>query len=751
FTLHIIASNHHQYWQQHIKSINITVLPPPWKTWWAYLLYCLVVLFVIWASTRAMFRANRQRLLIQLQKNHDQRVLNQQLKQVDKLKDQFLANTSHELRTPLNGIIGLAESLIDGATGELPAATKTNLAMVVSSGRRLSNLVNDILDFSKLKNQNLELNRQAIDLHSLAEIVVTLSKPLLDTDKVQLFNNIDPKLPAAYGDENRLEQVLHNLVGNAIKFTERGCITVNAELEGSLLTINVSDTGIGIDSANFDSIFNMFEQLEEHQTRHYSGTGLGLAVSKQLIELHGGTIELASTLGVGSTFSFTLPITTEQAQNITDNQAIYRQTISHLRSINEPSQPIKSTKPVNRGFKGEKFCILVVDDEPVNRQVINNILSLQHYRLVEVAGGEQALAALRNDGPFDLVLLDIMMPKISGYEVCRQLRKTYPVNDLPVIFLTAKNQVSDLVESFAIGGNDYLTKPVIKHELMARVETHLKLVDINKNLEQKVADRTNELENSLTQLKAAQEQLIETAKMASLGNLVAGVAHEVNTPLGICITAVSLNIDKITIFKQQVTAGKLTRKGIDKYISESHEQQTLVEQNLHRAANLITQFKKVAVEQSDDQSCEHNFHQYLEQVIASMQTQLAKTNIAVSLISSGDWKLSIFPGAWFQIITNLMENSLAHGFSDQQGCHIKMAAILEQDQLIFSYSDNGHGMDEKQIENIYEPFFTTIRNQGGTGLGMHIVYNLVVHKLKGSIECHSAKDQGVEFTITVPL
>lgn len=757
YTLRVKASNHQGYWNEQEKSLAIKVLPPPWQTWWAYLIYAsLVVLFIT-----ALFHVQRKKVLYERQKVLDERAVVQRLTEVDKLKDDFLANTSHELRTPLNGIIGLAESLMDGVAGPLPDNANHNLAMVVASGRRLANLVNDILDFSTLKHRSLALNPRPVDLHSLSGMVCALSRPLMGDKSLQLVNTISEQLPAAEADENRLEQILHNLVGNAIKFTEQGAVTLSAMETDDGLKVSVSDTGIGMDPDRLAVIFDSFEQLEGHISRQYGGTGLGLSVSKQLVELHGGSIEVTSVPGEGSTFSFTLPASRQPATPLTT--VTRQQTLSGLSSVEPlPKSPTEKSSIEAKSIEakcsldGHQFRILLVDDEPINLQVINNHLSLQHYHLTQARGGEQALSALTDEDPFDLVLLDIMMPKVSGYDVCQQLRKTWSVNDLPVIFLTAKNQVGDLVQSFAMGGNDYLTKPVAKHELLARVEIQLKMLDINRNLELKVQQRTVELQQSLAELKAAQQQLIESEKMASLGNMVSGVAHEVNTPLGICITMVSLHLDKLQAFSDKVKQGKVTRKLMDSYLAETQESQTLVERSLHRAASLVEDFKKVAVEHDDIKREHVVFEDLLSAIIASVKPRLEQQHIKLTLDEQGlnqNESMNTYPGAWSQIITNLFDNSLSHAFTDKSsadGC-ITLSAQFKTDHFLFIYTDNGQGMSEEQQEKIYEPFYTTTRHQGSTGLGMHVVYNLVTHKLDGNIQCQSASGQGIEFVIEVPL
>lgn len=524
YTLHVKASNKDGVWTQNPKSLAVEVLPPPWKTWWAYSSYALLVI----AIGMQIANAHRKKLRYE-------RTVIQQLKAVDKLKDEFLANTSHELRTPLNGIIGLAESLIDGVTGELPDKTKANLAMVVASGKRLSNLINDILDFSKLKNRNLQLHTKAVDVHALADVVLTLSRPLLGEKSLELSNAVPNNLPACEADEDRLQQILHNLVGNAIKFTDSGTVMVGAEIEGEFLRISVTDTGIGIAQDKFATIFQFFEQLHGSEVRAYSGTGLGLAVSKQLVELHGGKIDVASTLGEGSTFSFTLPISSAQPErSIVVNQTVARLDVAPTITQNE--ETIDSLQHPD----GQRFKLLLVDDEPINRQVLLNHLSRRNYHLVEASSGQEALDIIARSEPFDLILLDIMMPRISGYEVCKKIRETYPVNDLPVIFLTAKNQVADLVQSFAVGANDYLSKPVAKHELLTRVETHLRLLDINRNLESKVKERTIELERSTQNTLALSEICSEISATLDLHELLDTVYHRMKQLMSVDVFSIGL-------------------------------------------------------------------------------------------------------------------------------------------------------------------------------------------------------------------
>ena len=224
------------------------------------------------------------------------------------LKDEFLANTSHELRTPLNGIIGIGQSMLDGATGALSDEQRRNLGMVVASGRRLASLVNDLLDFSKLRHDTIELNCRPTDMHALSDLVLTISRTLVGKRPLLLFDRIDPQVPLVEVDEDRIQQVLFNLVGNAIKFTPAGAVEIFAWTEDHRLFASVADTGVGVERNRLASIFDSFSQGDGSIAREQGGTGLGLAITKQLVELHGGTVEVQSEIGAGSRFTFSLPL-----------------------------------------------------------------------------------------------------------------------------------------------------------------------------------------------------------------------------------------------------------------------------------------------------------------------------------------------------------------------------------------------------------------------------------------------------------
>ncbi len=471
YVFKVKGSNSDGVWNEIGTSVNITITPPWWKTWWAYGLYTVLIAAAVLGFIAYKTRVHTKELA-------QERRVTDQLRRVDKLKDEFLANTSHELRTPLNGIIGLTESLLEGVAGELPDKVNLNLSMVASSGKRLSSLVNDILDFSKLKTKTLQLNKKPIDIRVLTDIVLKFSEPLIINHKLTLKNNIPKNFQLVDGDPDRLQQILHNLIHNAIKFSEKGEIQVSAYANNGLVYITISDPGIGIPSDKLESIFQSFEQVDASMEREHGGTGLGLAITRQLVVLHGGTIKVESVVGKGSNFTFNIPaahkaLSSKSAVQSGDSQL---PGISKVRVADEVALAPTGgpTSKQNGGFR-----ILIVDDERINHQVYLNYLASENYSITQVYGGEEALKAIANEPQWDLILLDLMMPKISGYEVCRRIREKFLATELPIIMITAKDQVSDLVEGFECGANDYLAKPFTKHEFLARIKTHLNLFKIN--------------------------------------------------------------------------------------------------------------------------------------------------------------------------------------------------------------------------------------------------------------------------------
>ena len=291
----------------------------------------------------------------------------------------------------------------------------------------------------------------------------------------------------------------------------------------------------------------------------------------------------------------------------------------------------------------------------------------------------------------------------------------------------------------------------------ARIRAEEQIREMNEELEHRVTLRTAQLneanealQKSLETVKQTQDRLVQTEKMASLGSLVAGVAHEINTPVGIGVTASSLLEDKTEQINRLFDSGDMKRSDLEKYLKAADDASSSILSNLNRAADLIRSFKQVAVDQSNEERRLFGVKEYINNVLLSLRPKLKKTKHRVSVECNADIKINSYPGAFSQILTNLVMNSLLHGFSGIEQGEIRIKFVQNGAEYILEFQDNGVGMDENTRQDIFEPFFTTKRTSGGTGLGMYIVFNIVTQTLNGKIVCESELGEGTFFTIKIP-
>ncbi|MBB6020476.1 sensor histidine kinase YesM [Paenibacillus sp. JGP012] len=418
----------------------------------------LIVAFVVFASfwfvrfTKTAIRAEKQAEV---------------LKKVDKQKDEFLANTSHELRNPLHAIINMTQSIIVRRSSKLDAPDHEDLKLIAKIGQRMSHLLDDLIDISLLKDRRLTLDTTSVSLPAIAKVVVHMLNYMTANRNVQLRNEIPDSLPNVAADENRLTQIIFNLVHNALKFTKEGHVSLHAEIVNEIAHIHIIDTGIGIHEEMQQRIFSPYEQADSSITSQGSGLGLGLSICKNLVELHGGTLELRSVMGEGSVFTFTLPLAS--ATKALDNIKILDDSIvpsgQHAMIGNmESAGSSENMHEIDRIIGS----VLLVDDDAINLKVIKSLIELDNYKVIAVTNAEDALREVSHN-QWDLVITDVMMPEMSGYELTERIREKFTIFELPILLLTARIRPEDIHTGFLAGANDYLSKPVEMLELQSRI------------------------------------------------------------------------------------------------------------------------------------------------------------------------------------------------------------------------------------------------------------------------------------------
>ncbi len=428
---------------------------------------------------------------------------NADLARLNELKDEFLANTSHELRTPLNGMVGIAESMINSPESRMNPTDAANIEIIIACGKRLGNLINDILDFSRLKHKDVQLNRKPTDVRALTDVILSVFRILISKKPVTLTNTIPQDTPAVFADEDRLQQILFNLVGNAVKYTDNGDVTISATHRDGFVHVTVADTGPGISPDRLEAIFMPFEQDDARPERRSDGTGLGLPITQKLVVLHGGTISVNSTPRVGSSFTFTLP-TSNLPISTDDSKDKTRPLNAIPAAIMDAPAPVIE-RPGHRVYvvSTPSDPVLVVDDDSVNLQVVSNHLNMASIPCITASNGLEAIEMIENGIQPSIILLDIMMPQVDGYEICRRLRETHSSAELPIVMLTARNRMEDLVLGLNAGANDYLVKPFSRDELIARVNTQLKIRKSYDTMKENIR-----LKREIDQRKATEQELL---------------------------------------------------------------------------------------------------------------------------------------------------------------------------------------------------------------------------------------------------
>ena len=506
YTFRVTASGAEGVWHEAGAVLPLRVVPRFHETAAARLLFGLLattLVIVGWQwRTRALRERERELSVLVEARTADLRTSerrleaqNARLAELDEAKSRLFTNLSHEFPTPLTLILGPLRGLLDGRHGELPEEARAQGDLMLRNGRRLLRLVNQVLDLSRLEAGHVVLDARPADLVAFARGVTLAFSPLAERQQIELrFHTDVPSLTLSF-DREQLEKVLLNLLSNALKFTpEGGAVDVSVRAEGGAVRIEVRDTGIGIVEEELPHVFDRFHQASRSDTRRHEGSGIGLALARELTELHGGTIRAESRPGEGSTFSVTLPGVGEGAWvgeaepaaggagDVPPSGERGKSAVADRRAETNSEAdppldgPLAGTDtedgPPDKGESDEdRTTVLLVDDNPDIRAYVRSVLA-PGYRIVEAADGRQGLERARADLP-DLIVADVMMPELDGLAMGRALKSDPMTDAIPVLLLTAKAEAEDRVRGLEVGADAYLVKPFDPNVLEAQVRNLL--------------------------------------------------------------------------------------------------------------------------------------------------------------------------------------------------------------------------------------------------------------------------------------
>jgi len=685
--------------------------------------YFLVVTAVFVSAGSYFYERLRFREFVLRKEVEDSRGLleaqNRQLSELDEAKTRFFANISHELRTPLTVMIGLTERLASRFKPTAEKEVKDMLAMTEHNGLRLLKLIDDLLDLVRFDTGHADLKLQSTEVSSMLDGLMQSMRHLADQNGVALEWRSVGSLGHVMLDRDKIEKVLLNLTINAIKFTPAGGrIDVNAVREGDRLRLSVADTGVGISTEVLPRIFERFWQVDSSSTRKFQGAGIGLALVRSLVETMGGTIEAKSTVGVGTRFEVELPVQASDAPVVTAEteevesgkhiEELHRRAALSAARPADAGEVSTAVRGIGRSTAATRPLVLVADDEPDMRRFL--VMQLENVDVVEARDGAEALALAKQHVPV-LALIDHMMPEMDGVEVCRAIRENHATREMPIIMLTARADEQTKLQALDAGASDFLTKPFSSSELVLRLRNQLIMAAIRREL----ADLNRELAAAMEKLKENEVLLVRNEKLSGLGQMSAGIIHEINNPLNYA----RAGLHALNSFKRSLPA-------------DDHEDYAEivgdVSEGVERVAQIVADLRQFT--RDDDRiGGEADLANVVERSRRLVSHQLGDK---VTFSYKGPEKAPATGNAnqLVQVFVNLFQNAVdaIHQRMDEKGGdagRIDVGLRAAAGGWEVTVWDNGAGIPREIIHKIYDPFFTSKDVGKGMGLGLSITHQIL--------------------------
>lgn len=667
----------------------------------------------------------------------------EQLKSLDRFKSEFFANMTHELKTPLTLILAPLALLIDGELGEVSDAQRSTLRSMQRSGVKLSRMIGDLLDLSKLEESRLRLRVDLHDLVSYLEGLLRQVEPLASRKNLTLSFEADAPRAEVWCDLERLERVFVNLLSNATKFTEPGGrVSVRLYDDGDAVRVDVTDSGVGFPSDMAEAVFQRFFQADIAQTRRFGGAGIGLALAKELVELHGGRIWARSAPGQGASFSVRLLKDREHfSPDVLDRRSGQGDHLGGQRAGDEGLSEWQLDAPdrfrlfdIDQATEQRRVerdqdeherehSVLVVEDTPDVARIIR--LALHHEFRVLVAGdGEQGLQLARRYRP-SVIITDWMMPRMDGLVLTSELRKDPETRQIPIVMLSARSDVADKVRGLETGVSAYVGKPFAASEIVSTVR-------------------------SLMRRQEATADSLLAQKMDSLETIAGGLAHEILNPLNYlknALQAVQKDSQSLLDAVRSTPLAPPDSGVVEKLDSRMRKMFEVSQAGVQRIAGTVDLMVRYSRDGYARSVRPYDAYAAMRDVVTVVRVSVAR-EATVELDLQGHGVVQCVPEELNQVLTNLVQNALEAVAPDASGC-VKVSGRNEEGELILSVRDNGHGISERDRARIFDPFFTTKQAGHGMGLGLTICRRVVV-SMGGTLSVKSELGTGSEFTIRVP-
>jgi signal transduction histidine kinase len=762
--------------------------PIDWRTYLLHLFFPAAAAVECVASCAVLDRARFRDFLRrqEVEKAHED------LKQLDVEKSRFTANVHHELRTPLTLLLAPLDAMLAGEFGPVSDRQREYLATMRSNGARLARLINNLLDLGKIESGKLQLRRRQVRLGSLVEEIASNARPMAERKQVALATHGLGELPMVCVDPDAIEKVVVNLIGNALKFTEAGGrIEIGGQgLPDGGVRLVVADSGCGIPADELERIFDRFAQVDSSSTRRHEGTGIGLSLARELVELHGGRIWAESDgPGRGARIWLELPPGSPDADREPDaiestgtrgdasaaSEEADRRS-SRLAEVAAELAPDETCAELRHHVdrlevgdsrespsgKEDAPEVLVCEDNPDMRRLLADLLG-REFRVRTASNGREGLERIRAAAP-SVVVTDVMMPEMSGTELCQAIKADPALAGIPVVIVTSRAEREVRLEGLELGADDYVAKPFHPRELLARVRSLARM----RRLQEEAVVRTellqqanHELEAALAELREAHAQLVHREKMASLGQFVAGIAHEINNPLNFiqgnlfCLREY-VDVIRRVLEAYEVAAGvspearerlaaARAQADLDQVLADVESAFQGCTEGVERSTTLVADLRTFS-RLDHAQKADADLEAALDSTLNLLRSKL--TGIRLVKEYGGIPPVECLAGQLNQVFVNLVANAADAVGSD--GTIAIRTRVLPHGMVEIEVEDDGKGIEPEHLDKIFDPFFTTKEVGKGTGLGLAISYG-VVTRHGGSIRVESQPGRRTRFRVQLPV